>query len=91
MMGDTLEPTMSREKLLPTREQGKDYQKRLDSTSDKMKIASGATVVFTAAAAVFPPALGGTVVTMTEMARQGIKLNMEVMKHHQKYPGLDKK
>jgi len=89
---------MPRERLLPTEEERKEYNRRLDNTfdkvkvaGDKVKVAGAATGAFVAASAVFPPALAGALVTMGETTRQVIKMNLEAIKFYRKYPGLDRK
>ncbi len=82
---------MSKEALLPTREEWDEHQSRLENTFDKVKVSAATGLAFTGASMVFPPALPGAVVTAAETGRQAVKMNLEIIKFHRKYPGLDKK
>ena len=85
MRGDIIKAIMPRERRLPTEEERKGYNRRLDNTLSKSKIAAETTVAFAAASIAFPIALPGAVVAAGETARQTIKLSSEVIRFHRKY------
>jgi len=76
---------MSAERRLPTEEERKAYNRRLDNIDRKSKIAMQTTVAFAAASIAFPIALPGAVITAGETARQTIKMSSEVINFNRKY------
>ena len=54
-----------------------------------MKVAGATGIILAGASLAFPPAIAGAVVVSGEMARQVIKMNLEVIRFHSKYPDLD--
>ena len=81
---------MSSEKLLPTNLELEEHIRRMDGIDNRAKVAAGVAAVSAAAAGVFLPAVGGSLVGLGEGIRLMKKLKAEIVEFHQKYPGLDK-
>lgn len=91
MRCDKIEPIMSNEKLLPTRNERDEHFSQMDNIFDKVKVSAIVGLAFTGASMVFPPALPGAVVAAGEVGRQVLTMNLEFIKYHHKYPGVLKK
>ena len=86
----TISPIMKgKEGLVPTQVEIGEHRRKLEEHWGKVKVAGATGIILAGASLAFPPAIAGAVVVSGEMARQVIKMNLEVIRFHSKYPDLD--